>query len=1397
MNRSEVNKYLDELLEKIAFFRKERAIVVESSLKFNLDKRIEETENKIYQLREFLKEFPNENFDSSYLEELSLLFDADFDYNNLDKVTKNFINQVAHIENSKNVASHNNFNNQGNVHIGDIYNSSKENKKLDTETVIKNLAQASYTLKKEQYQFHNLPNSHIVREETQKLLDFIAQGQTNKNVAFLVGEAGMGKTVITRDLYHSLTQQKIPCLAIKADRRPALNIEDLKKSLDLKYSFTKMFKNLSSYNNIVLIIDQIDALSQTLSNNREPLETYTSLIDSLHDIPNIKIIVSCRKYDLSYDTQLNKYQNRQQYAQFEVKKLKKEQVIKVLSLLNIKPSNLSNKLIDFLSTPLHLDVFCKVYKPVHNLLKPTVTLQELYDKLWEDKIDDKLTNVKLPKEEVTQLLKGISTKMYEKQTLTLKSRKYKNAAKSLKFLITENLLVEVENGNIQFFHQTFFDYVFARFFVESGKSLSDDLESRVQGLFTRSRVKQVINYLKYYDEDLYEEEVCKILSNDKIRFHIKLIIIELFSFYEDVLVEEKRIFNDIIAKNSVLCDKFLSKVVSTTWIEFLFENHTELVLKDDSSELLLARLAQIDAEKAIYFVETKYEQPNYNLIFRVANNIKDFSTPSVFSFLDKHLLDLQKDKYLYPKLIEKASEHNKRWAFERLYDYSLNKTEEKEYRDYHFNKLVKDMSEIDLEMSYYCCKKVVNKNIENFISSDKMQYFENDSTINYYDIYRYYPNRTDENYNDCLFNTMLKYLSKKTNEDLIFVKSEIEDLVNKKLKAYFIIILEVILSKPTVFFDETFTILSDKKLLEEAQGGGDYLGWQIRQLLEKTFHSYSKEQKNIIIKKIEQIKNKYGKAVIEKDKDGKREVANYTGFYKQSLISSIPLNELNNYPQLKRYFQELERLHGKFIDKKPSEYMVNVRNGNVALPKIAYEKMNLKQWKYSFKKYNEYESRTSIISRNEVNLEGNSDQFHNAIKENHKKFIPLILEIINDNNIHLEYKIKAVRALMSVEYDVSIIELLFKFINLDKNFNDTYFITDVYKYFFRQKYYNESLFQILSSYINTSVNSEVNDINSFSISGNKKGVGIRLLLKYGYNENYSERVFTLIQELALQNTPFIRMAIVKNIAYLSRYNREESLNIFVKLTKHLNYHLLETSIASLDDMIHIDFKKLIPFLEKSIEIINNLENDKVYSSSIDIRKTISSKLLGAWMENYEGAEKILFYILSKSQEDEMHTVINRCLKNIGENGGRYRKKSEFLLKKIIDEGNDIDKFHFTYLDSLQFDDNYNLLEYFTLSPACMQRNSGFYDYLKSCISDESSALKCLQLLINTQKHDLIRNYEYDYVYSQSVEVVIKCYNTIRNHSKNEKIINFALDAFDEELKRTNNQSEIDRVLELM
>lgn len=84
-------------------------------------------------------------------------------------------------------------------------------------------------------------------------------------------------------------------------------------------------------NKVILIVDQIDALSQSLTNDRKHLNMMMTILSSLESWPNVKAVVSCRKYDLEYDSVLNSLKNKS--TLIEIGELADEEVMLALNNL--------------------------------------------------------------------------------------------------------------------------------------------------------------------------------------------------------------------------------------------------------------------------------------------------------------------------------------------------------------------------------------------------------------------------------------------------------------------------------------------------------------------------------------------------------------------------------------------------------------------------------------------------------------------------------------------------------------------------------------------------------------------------------------------------------------------------------------------------------------------------------------------------------------------------------------------------------------------------------------------------------------------------------------------------------------------------------------------------------
>ncbi|GAH79523.1 unnamed protein product, partial [marine sediment metagenome] len=251
---------------------------------------------------------------------------------------------------------------------------------------------------------------------------------------------------ILRDLLIRLRKEEIPVLGIKADLFPFDFKRILSKEIGLSDGIKEsMAAIIEKYGKGVVIFDQLDALSFTMSKDRKAINVYFDLISQLSLIKGLRIILSCRTYDLKYDPTLSSFEGK--YT-VHIKELNDQQINDVLSEFGIQRQQISNTLFNLLRVPLHLRVFCKIYEP-HINLNSLNTLQDLYNELWDQRIlvksNDNLRN---------NVLKAIDTiieNMDRAKTLTVPSALLDKNSKGRDYLLSQSILYK-QNHKLQFLH---------------------------------------------------------------------------------------------------------------------------------------------------------------------------------------------------------------------------------------------------------------------------------------------------------------------------------------------------------------------------------------------------------------------------------------------------------------------------------------------------------------------------------------------------------------------------------------------------------------------------------------------------------------------------------------------------------------------------------------------------------------------------------------------------------------------------------------------------------------------------------------------------------------------------------------------------------------------------------
>lgn len=454
---------------------------------------------------------------------------------------------------------------------------------------------------------------HIPRAIVTEVVTWVQQEVEDlKNVAMLTDQAGMGKTVVLRDALCELEALGVDTLAIKADQQLSeiKTLSDIQQRLELAQSVVETVERLAKLNRVVVLIDQVDALSLSLAHDQQTLNVVLDLIARLRRIANVRIVISCRLFDRNSDHRLKQMTVDQQ---FTLSKLSDQEIETALASVNVSFKSLPKPTQELLRTPLHLDLFAlAVENNDHLAVQQGInSLQELYNCLWNDVIRryDPYTPSPADCEEV---LYRLTDYMHHNQRISaphsiLETTETRYLQLAVHWLASVGILIR-GNAGWSLLHQTFFDYCYARRFVERGRDIVAEILDSDQGLFVRPQLIQVMSYLRGTDPNRYIQALNHLLNEPRLRYHLRDLLLRWFGALSDPTDDEwllaQRILIDPARRHL-----FLSAVSGNPrWFDRVRETYLQSWLNDGSiidTQVIpyLASLVDVAQTEVIKIVE--------------------------------------------------------------------------------------------------------------------------------------------------------------------------------------------------------------------------------------------------------------------------------------------------------------------------------------------------------------------------------------------------------------------------------------------------------------------------------------------------------------------------------------------------------------------------------------------------------------------------------------------------------------------------------------------------------------------------------------------------------------------------------------------------------------------------
>lgn len=366
----------------------------------------------------------------------------------------------------------------------------------------------------------------IPRSSTQEILSKTKENETNGINCVLTGKAGGGKTGCVIECVEALRKRDdAVVLAFRLDRiDPVSSTKKLGEHLDLEESPALVLATAAEAmsRDAVLIIDQLDAVSTTSGRSAEFFEVVEDLLDEVRGLRNrvkFHVIVVCRKFDWENDHRLRRPLG-QEPVEVSVIDFSIDEVKSVLQCGGFKPELFEARQLELLRLPQNLSLFLDTnYDPGS---RPTFfTQKDLFDRYWDEKRQAVKNRIDPPSDHWMAVIQTLCKKMTESQQLSVLRETLDDFPSDYRNSMVSEGVLSFDRNSYSFGHEAFFDYCFARVFMGKQESLTEFLKKSEQYLFCRAQVRQILIYLRDADPERYCKELSALLTDAKIRYHLK------------------------------------------------------------------------------------------------------------------------------------------------------------------------------------------------------------------------------------------------------------------------------------------------------------------------------------------------------------------------------------------------------------------------------------------------------------------------------------------------------------------------------------------------------------------------------------------------------------------------------------------------------------------------------------------------------------------------------------------------------------------------------------------------------------------------------------------------------------------------------------------------------------
>ncbi len=1226
---------------------------------------------------------------------------------------------------------------------------------------------------------HGLADFHIERSQVKDIFQWIHNntGADEKRICLLVGDAGVGKSGVLKDLLTSDVSENCKYLCIKADY-----IDDNGNLVTLE----KLHDTLAYYSvdaeKVVLVVDQIDALSQSLANDRKHLNMLMTIFSSLKDWSNVRAVVSCRKYDLEYDAVLNSLKDNATII--EIGELADSEVKMALEKLH---DGLSEKIdsvtFKLLKNLQMLDSFSLLYQ--RNKSKISFCNQiEVYDALWDSVICD--SECRLDVENREEVMYKIADTVQKAETLNPQFSPNSRLKQAYDYLASNGLIKRTDR-TVSFFHQSFYEYTLARNYSEKNRVFATDIKRDVQGLEIRSTVKAVLDFKRGHDLSLFVKETRSILEDPDIRFHLKLLALSVLTFVEQPSRDEKQI---VIAasKDERMLDYFLRGVDAERWfptVRALLKGMMPELVKSDKLFFhvisCLSRYAFRKPEEVYEMLDLIRDQESklwaYSYVLRAHN---DYSHVCVIHAYNSIRVQ---DMFLKVTLLQDAVQTNLNFALNEteklLLDYLLAEEPSSKHDGYELVDVLcaKLSSEYPLEML-----QVFHRSICNVVRQTSYPVFHDLTVTKVFD--GCVLDHSIEKLLD-MYENLLSDLS----QNIDVVKPLVSELLSLNNETTISMAFLGMASNPKMYDNEIISLLKGKGYLEKYMHGN--IKYYFLHMLKAWYG---------ILDVGNAVRYQRWLLEYESEYDYKPEVERkwvsflypYLWRDKWMLICNTLDTEHLLIPEMRKCSQELLRRFGKkILVERPSRGIGVTFGCGGVVTEDAYKKWSLVSWLNSFLKLNEGH-RYVHGEYDPIDLRIHAEAFKKCVAADVVKYYDFILDFFPRKDVPQRYKIAGVCGLLEGGMEPnSLWRLVEQFMTDQFAKEDSYVFSQMAEYYIKEENSHLTGIMNLCERICLLPFEKIDRSNSDDSEMNEVKKKTNEMLTTAINSPQGHAAEVLVK--------MCRILSVRSHIY--NFFTLNSSRIYACVKMIPLYYLDHTDYY--DENLYLPMMKV--FLEdlgpEALFLRPNVIQWCFYHRTESVRDYIDRvEVIGG---THELLVQIYFYgmagqknagecrkrfdnILSRNEEEVIAKVVEIAMKSYGT--AEYRDLSVEILERFADDGREkVTEAYCFYCDSLPVE---AFPWYYSVIMASGSKRHreicSQLDYVKKCLA--SYPVLCYKFI---SKLESSMENEVGLLDSEYVKILLEIYKKLSQDEDTDSI-NELLDIFDDYIFR-NDRTIIDAV----